>query len=120
MFMRICCVALPFIPDARLHTLVYLGVAAEITQEKGQPSDCSSFISFFAFQIPPLVLAFFFLIARVQRSLSLMNREVDLCVPTTYYSRTPAGHDVRKCLKWCAFTRFELACQPSEGFEVAK
>ena len=63
------CVAIPFILDARL-----VGAPAWVTQEEGH----TGFL-----RLPSAVLALIFLVRRVQSSLSLVDREVKLCVPTS-------------------------------------
>ena len=77
------CVAIPFIPfilDVRL-----VDVAAGVTQEEGHAG--------FLIHRPSAGLAFIFLARRVQPFLSLVDREVEFCVPTNYGNLSPlVGH----------------------------
>ena len=61
-------VVIPFILDVRL-----VDAPAEVTQEEGH-------IVFL--HLPSAVLALTFIARRVQPSLSLVDREVEICVPT--------------------------------------
>ena len=62
------CVVIPFILDVRL-----VDAPAEVTQEEG----------YTGFLHPPsAVLALIFIVKRIQPSLSLVDREVEYCVPT--------------------------------------
>ena len=58
----------PYILDARL-----VGAPAGVTQEEGH----TAFL-----YLPSAVLAFIFIAERIQPSLSLVDREVEFCVPT--------------------------------------
>ena len=62
------CVVIPFVLDVRL-----VNVPAGATQEEGQTG---------LFHLPSAVLALFFLGRRIQPFLSLVDREVEFCVPT--------------------------------------
>ena len=62
------CVVIPFILDVRL-----VDLPAGVTQEEGR-------IGFL--HLPSAVLALFFIARRIQPSLSLVDREVEFCVPT--------------------------------------
>ena len=62
------CVAIPFILDVRL-----VGTPAGVTQEEGH----TGFL-----HLPFAVLAFIFIARKIQLSLSLVDREVEFCVPT--------------------------------------
>ena len=67
------CVVIPFVLDVRL-----VDVPAGVTQqEKGY----TGFL-----YLPSAVLAFIFIARRIQPPLSLVDREVEFCVPTNYYS----------------------------------
>ena len=67
--MCVCvCVVIPFIPDVRL-----VDAPAGATQEGGH-------IGFL--HLPLAVLALIFIARRIQPSLSLVDREVEFCVPT--------------------------------------
>ena len=61
--------SIPFILDVRL-----VDVPAGVTQEEGHTG--------FLIHLPSAVLAFLFLARRIQPSLSLVDHEVELCVPT--------------------------------------
>ena len=63
------CVVIPFILDVRL-----VDAPVGITQEE----DHTRFL-----HLPSAVLALLFLARRLQPSLSLVDREVEFCVPTT-------------------------------------
>ena len=62
------CVVIPFILDVRL-----VDAPAGVTQEEGR----TGFLHH-----PSAVLAFIFLARRIQPSLSLVDREVEFCLPT--------------------------------------
>ena len=62
------CVVIPFIVDVRL-----VDVPAGVTQEEGH----TGFL-----HLPSAVLALIFIARRIQPSLSLVDREVEFCVPT--------------------------------------
>ena len=62
------CVAIPFILDVR-----FVDVPVEVTQEESH----AGFL-----HLPSAVLALIFLPRRIQPFLSLVDREVDFCVPT--------------------------------------
>ena len=62
------CVVIPFILDVRL-----VDAPAEVTQKEGR----TGFLHF-----PSAVLALIIFARRVQPSLSLVDREVEFCVPT--------------------------------------
>ena len=69
---RVCvcvCVFFPFILDVRL-----VDVPAGVTKEEGQRG--------FLIHLPSVVLAFIFLARKIQPFLSLVDREVELCVLT--------------------------------------
>ena len=61
-------VVIPFILDVRLED-----APAGVTQEEGH----KDFL-----HLPPAMLALFFIARRIQSSLSLVDREVECCVPT--------------------------------------
>ena len=63
------CVVIPFILDVRL-----VDVPAGVTQKEGHTG--------FIIHLPSAVLALTFLARRIQPSLSLVDREVEFCVPT--------------------------------------
>ena len=63
------CVVIPFILDVRL-----VDVPAGVTQEEGHTG--------FLIHLPSAVLALVFLARRIRPFLSLVDREVDFCVPT--------------------------------------
>ena len=63
------CVVIPFILDVRLVDAPPAGV----TQEEGH----TGFL-----HLPSAVLALIFIARRIQPSLSLVDREVEFCVPT--------------------------------------
>ena len=62
------CVFILFIPDVRL-----VNVPAEVTQEEGH----TGFL-----HLPSAVPALIFIARRIQPFLSLVDREVEFCVPT--------------------------------------
>ena len=62
------CVVIPFIVDVRL-----VDAAAGVTQEEG--------LTGFLYLLSE-VLALIFITRRIQPSLSLVDREVEVCVPT--------------------------------------
>ena len=83
-----------------------------VTQEEGR----TRFL-----YLPSAVLAFIFLARRSQPSLSLVDREVEFCVPRI--NRSPlAGHDffffVSKNPSSCDRTEIRTHVPTSEGFEV--
>ena len=61
-------VVISFILDVEL-----VDVPAEVTQEEGHKR---------FFHLPTAMLAFIFIARRIQPSLSLVDREVEFCVPT--------------------------------------
>ena len=63
------CVVIPFILDVRL-----VDAPAGVTQEEGHTG--------FLIHLPSAVLALIFLARRIQPFLSLVDREVEFCVPT--------------------------------------
>ena len=63
------CVVIPFILDVRL-----VDVPAGVAQEEGHTG--------FLIHLPSAVLALVFLARRIRPFLSLVDREVDFCVPT--------------------------------------
>ena len=63
------CVVIPFILDVRL-----VDVPAGVTQEEGHTG--------FLIHLPSAVLALVFLARRIRPFLSLVDREIDVCVPT--------------------------------------
>ena len=63
------CVVFPFILDVRL-----VDVPVGVTQEEGHTG--------FLIHLPSAVLALIFLATRIQPSLSLVDREVEVCVLT--------------------------------------
>ena len=73
MYVRVCacvCVVIPFIPDVR-----FVDVPAGVTQEEGH----TGFL-----HLPSAALALLFLARRIQPFLSLVDREVEFCILTTY------------------------------------
>ena len=64
----VCCVAISFILDVRL-----VDAPAGVTQEEGHTGFP---------HLPSAVFALIFLARRIQPSLSLVDREVEFCVPT--------------------------------------
>ena len=62
------CVIIPFILNVRR-----VDATAGVTQEEGH----TGFLD-----LPPAVLALIFIARRIQPSLSLVDREVEFCVPT--------------------------------------
>ena len=64
------CVAIPFFLDVQL-----VDVTVEVTQEEGHTG---------LHHLPSAVLALIFLARKTQPSLSLVDRDVDFCVPTNY------------------------------------
>ena len=62
------CIVIPFILDVRL-----VGLPAGVTQEEGR----TGFL-----HLPSAVLALTFLARRIQPFLSLVDRDVEFCVPT--------------------------------------
>ena len=80
--MCVCvCVVVPSILSAGFHLW---GASAGVTQEEGQHTGDFSFL--FVFDSPPSFCGAclsFFVARRVQHSLSLVDREVEFCVPTT-------------------------------------
>ena len=71
------CVVVPSILSAGLHLL---GAPAGVTQEEGQHTGV--FLFCFNLHLPSAVLAFF-IARRVQQFLSLVDREIASCLPTT-------------------------------------
>ena len=72
-FVVICFfVVIAFILDVELHLLVY--APAGVTQEEGHTG--------FPILLPSAVLPLIFISRRIQPSLSLVDREVEFCVPT--------------------------------------
>ena len=68
--MCVCvCVVIPFILDVRL-----VDVPAGVTQEEDHTG--------FLIHLPSAVLALIFIARRIQPSLSLVDREIEFCVPT--------------------------------------
>ena len=68
--MNVCvCVVIPFILDVRL-----VDAPVVVTQEEGYTG--------FLIHLPSAVLVFIFLARRIQPSLSLVDREVEICIPT--------------------------------------
>ena len=66
--MYVLCVVIPFILDVRL-----MDAPAGVAQEEGH----TEFL-----HLPFAVIAFIFIARRIQPSLSLVDREVEFCVPT--------------------------------------
>ena len=66
------CIVIPFILDVRLR----VDAPAGVTQEEGH----TGFL-----YLPSAVLALIFVARMIQPSLSLVDREVNFCVPTNYY-----------------------------------
>ena len=64
------CVVIPFIPDVS-----FVDVPAGVTQEEGH----TGFL-----HLPSAALALLFLARRIQPFLSLVDREVEFCILTTY------------------------------------
>ena len=80
---QVCCVCVvvPSILSAGFHLW---GASAGVTQEEGQHTgDFFFFICFWFSTFLLRCLPFFFIARRVQHSLSLVDREVEFCVPTT-------------------------------------
>ena len=65
----VCCVVIPFILDVR-----FVDVPAGVRQEEGRTE--------FLVHLPSAGLALIFLARRIQPFLSLVDREVEFCVPT--------------------------------------
>ena len=63
------CVVIPFILDVR-----HVDAPAGVTQEEGHTG--------FLIYLPSAVLAVIFIAIRIQSFLSLVDREVEFCVPT--------------------------------------
>ena len=69
--MCVCvCVVIPFILDVRL-----VGAPDGVTQEEGH----TGFLN-----LPSAMLALIFIARRIWPSFSLVDREVEVCVPTNY------------------------------------
>ena len=62
------CVVIPFILDVR----VLVNAPAGVTRDEGHTG----------FHLPSAVLALLFIARRIQPSISLVDREVEFCVPT--------------------------------------
>ena len=87
------CVVVPSILGAGFHLL---GASAGVTQEEGQHE--GGFYFLFVFSFPPSFCGaclFFSIARRAQHSLSLVDREVEFCVPTTE-SLSTVGFCARK------------------------
>ena len=112
--MCVCvCVVVSSILGAGFHLW---GAPAGDTQENRQHTGVYLFIVCFSFPPSFCDACIFFLIAkRVQHSLSLVDHEVELCVPTTK-SLSTVGCWARK--KTQIAPRFEPTTQPSEVHEV--
>ena len=64
-------------------------------------------------------LPFFYFFLRCSLQRSLVDREVEFCVPTTYCDRSPlVGHDVRDNSSSCGCVKIRTHVPSSEGFEV--
>ena len=106
------CVVIPFILDVRLED-----APAGVTPVKGHPG---------FLHLPSAVLALIFLTRRIQPSLSLVDREVEFCVPTNQ-SFSTCGHGflfyylsifVSKNPGSCDGTEIRTRVSTSESFEV--
>ena len=70
-----------FILDVRLHlSMYYVNASAGVTQEEGHTE---VFFLFFFSTFILRCLPYFFIARRIQPSLSLVDREVEVYVPTT-------------------------------------
>ena len=95
-------IIIPFILDVR-----FVDVPAGVTQEEGH-------IGFL--HLPSAVLALIFLARRIQSFLSLVDREVEFCVPTNYRNGTCWAFFLNPSS--CDFTETRTHVPTSEGFEV--
>ena len=77
------CAVIPSILDISQHVSVYVGAPAGPHKRKANAGVFSSFSSVLLLHLPSADLALSLIARGARRSLSIVDREIEFCVPTT-------------------------------------